>query len=72
MEVTNSEMMMKEEAKKQISHDRGGTSNISANPYNSYITSDRVISSHHSGISYLNSTFLPATLCPMSHFIILS
>uniref|UniRef100_A0AAF5Q3T9 C2H2-type domain-containing protein n=4 Tax=Wuchereria bancrofti TaxID=6293 RepID=A0AAF5Q3T9_WUCBA len=49
-EATNSEMILEEEPKRQLSYD-SVISHLSTNRYNSYISSDRIISSHHSGIS---------------------
>uniref|UniRef100_A0A0R3RHQ8 C2H2-type domain-containing protein n=1 Tax=Elaeophora elaphi TaxID=1147741 RepID=A0A0R3RHQ8_9BILA len=50
MEATNSEVVLEEEPKRQLSQG-SNTSHISTNRYNSYISSDRIISSHHSGMS---------------------
>ncbi|EJW73306.1 hypothetical protein WUBG_15788 [Wuchereria bancrofti] len=43
-------MILEEEPKRQLSYD-SVISHLSTNRYNSYISSDRIISSHHSGIS---------------------
>uniref|UniRef100_A0A1I7VNG6 Zinc finger protein n=1 Tax=Loa loa TaxID=7209 RepID=A0A1I7VNG6_LOALO len=55
MEATNSEVILEEEVKRQLSHD-SDTSHISTNRYSSYISSDRIISSHHSGMSGSSSS----------------
>ncbi|KAL3989876.1 Zinc finger C2H2 type family protein [Acanthocheilonema viteae] len=50
MEATNSEVILEEEPKRQVTQG-SSTSHISRNRYSSYISSDRIISSHHSGMS---------------------
>lgn len=57
VESTNSEVLLEEEPKGQLTQGIS-TSHISTDGYSSYINSDRIIGSHHSGIPFEIILFL--------------